>query len=503
MEQIKKIGDENPAKALTMLDSLEARIKGEDDYASHKYELLRIRLNDKADNMPKSDSVIRQQIEYFERKGTEAEKQEVYYYAGSVYRDLQDTPRALGYFFKSLDYALDSKECDSIMVRNTYSNLSHLYFQVQNYTDALETARQELKVSKEIEKGEIVAFMHLGASYLALDSVRPAKAAFDSAFSYAIHAKDTAMQQDAFMHLLNNYSEMNDMVKAKECKALISTNPLDEFSPSSCMAFAQYYESSGKSDSAAIYCRRVLEGESDIYNRYDAAKFLFRIYHEERNLVLASHYAGMYMQLSDSLDFGKRQELAATVNNEYKYYQDQQKAQELEDEKEEYKNRLIIVSLAALLLACTGYAYHVSRRNRYLRQVIDLSSQLTEKIDQNKAFISLLHQSELEGKAEDVVDAIKQSAKGKKHMRPADWKRLYRAVDELHPGFKDRLLKEGGTLTERQMQVCYLMRIGIPRPQIQKMVNLSRTTAWRWMNRYAWVLALGEAVANQEPAVNG
>ena len=73
-------------------------------------------------------------------------------------------------------------------------------------------------------------------------------------------------------------------------------------------------------------------------------------------------------------------------------------------------------------------------------------------------------------------------------MEPADWKQLYQAVDDLYPAFKDRLLKELGSFTEQQMQVCYLMRIGLSKPQIQNMTDLSRATIWRWVKKYDWVL---------------
>ena len=59
MERIKEIGNENPKMALVMLDSLEADIRNESDYAKNKYDLLRIRLNDKAENMPSSDIMIK------------------------------------------------------------------------------------------------------------------------------------------------------------------------------------------------------------------------------------------------------------------------------------------------------------------------------------------------------------------------------------------------------------------------------------------------------------
>ena len=73
-------------------------------------------------------------------------------------------------------------------------------------------------------------------------------------------------------------------------------------------------------------------------------------------------------------------------------------------------------------------------------------------------------------------------------MISADWKQLYHAVDELHPSFKDKLVKELDNLTEQQQQVCYLMRIGLANSQIHNMTNLSRATVWRWVKKYDWVL---------------
>ena len=125
MEQIRAIGDTNPNKALSMLDSLEVEIRGERKYITHKYDLLRIRLNDKAYKLPTSDIMIKKLISYFEENGSFADKQEVYFYAGSIYRDLQDTPRALEHFFKALDYAKENaEECDSDMLCKTYSNIN-------------------------------------------------------------------------------------------------------------------------------------------------------------------------------------------------------------------------------------------------------------------------------------------------------------------------------------------------------------------------------------------
>ena len=500
MEQIKTFGNENPEKALVMLDSLEIEIRSAGDYAKHKYDLLRVRLNDKADHMPNSDIMIKELMSYFEEEGSIPDKQEVYYYAGSTYRDLQDTPRALEYFFKSLDYALDYREeCDPVMLRNTYSNLNSLFYKAQDYSYALKYGIKELEMCRQTQSELIIPFGHIGASYLALDSVVQAITACDSTLAHVLATENISQYKASLVFLLYNYSYLNETQKAKECRALIEGNPLDEFDEVACMAFAWYYEALGKNDSAAIYCKRILEDGTDVNNMYEAAKHLFHIYAESGDETNATKYGKIYLELSDSMDFGKRQELAATVNNQYQYHLDQKKEQQLKDEKERYKNMLIIVSLLAMLLASAGYILNVRRRNKHLQEVIALSSdivtkeqQLTEKMEQNKTFIKMLHHSEMEGKAKDVIQAVRQASTGKREMTPADWKQLYQAVDEVCPSFKDSLLKELGTFTEQQMQVCYLMRIGLSKSEIQNMTNLSRSTVWRWVKKYDWVHAEGK-----------
>ncbi len=377
MEQIKTFGNEDPEKALVMLDSLEIEVRSAGDYAKHKYDLLRVRLNDKADHIPSSDIMIKELMAYFEEKGSIPDKQEVYYYAGSTYRDLQDTPRALEFFFKSLDFALNHEECDPIMLRNTYSNLNWLFFRVQDYPNAVKFSIKELEMCRQTRTDIVLPFIHLGASYRAIDSIPQAMAMFDSAFAHIIQSGDLPQYQEYLACLLYNYSDMEEAEKAKECIPLIKSNPLVEFDELACMAFALYYKTLGRSDSAIIYFKKVLDDATDYANTYDAASSLFRLYNRADDDTNALKYAKVFIHISDSLNFGKRQELAATVNNQYQYHLDQKKEQQLKDEKERYKQSFVIVCLLALLLVCIGYILFVRRKNRHTQQ-------LTEQAEQNK-----------------------------------------------------------------------------------------------------------------------
>lgn len=496
MEQIKTFGNHDPEKALVMLDSLELEVRDKSEYVRNKYDLLRIRLNDKANHMPSSDMMIKKLVAYFEEKGSVPEKQEVYYYAGSIYRDLQDTPRALENFFKSLDIALEhKKECDPIMLRNIYSNLHYLFYMVKDYPDALEYGLKELESCRQTKTDVVLPFNHIAATYLDMDSMRLAEAASDSAFAYIMQSGDIHKYQESLAFLLYYYSYMEKVEKARKCMSLMESNPLENGDYCTSMTYAFYYEALGKKDSAAIYCKKVLEDAKDTLYMYDAAKHLFIYYDELGDESGAARYAKAYMDMSSALDFGRRQELSATVNNQYKYHLDKKKEQDLKDEKKQYKNMFFIVCLTALLLVCLGFIYHIWKRNRHLKEVVALleenkakEMQLAEQKEQNKAIIKLMHQTDLEGTAEEVIEAIRQASTGKKEMTAAEWKQLYCAVDELYPSFKDRLVKELGHYSEQQQQVCYLMRIGLSNPQIQNMTNLSRPTVWRWVKKYDWVL---------------
>lgn len=126
LDSIKEEGNSDPVAAMAMLDSLQEELEGASEYVKMKQLMLKMRLNDKADVIPTSDDDARTIIEYFDSHGTNNDKQEAHYYAGSTYRDLKDMPTALEHFLEARALAEGKPWCDSIILRNTYSNNSTL-----------------------------------------------------------------------------------------------------------------------------------------------------------------------------------------------------------------------------------------------------------------------------------------------------------------------------------------------------------------------------------------
>lgn len=512
LDNIKRVGDSNPDTALLMLDSLAAGIRGESEYVRNKYELLKIRLCDKAYRSATSDVAIRNLMGYFGDKGSSLEKQEVFYYAGSVYRDLCDTPRALEYFLKSLDYAQSGMVYDTVMLRNTYSNLNDLYYNVQDYGNAALMARKELEVCRLLDSDRLIPYLHLCSSYIGLDSLSLASAANDSAFNIFRASSVHERNNDNLVYVLYYYSMLNNKRMASLCHTMIMKDSLicSGFLPS--LFFAYYYDCVEKKDSAIAYCEKALELSKSLEERYDATKLLFALNKSNGDDKTACRLAYSYMQLSDSLDFGKRQEKAAQINNQHKYYIDKNRERMLNEQKEKYRRTLYLVSFIAIMLLCLGYVIHITRRNRQLNKILSLNveiervslqeknlrdelarkeSELNEKMAQNKTLVRLLHQSELTDKAEEVIESIRQVSNGEKTMSQSDWDQLFSAVDALYPDFKEQMVNKCDVLTEQQIQFCYLLRIGLSNVQIKNVTNLSRVTVWRWMKKFEWVEELG------------
>lgn len=538
IDDIKAQGDTNPVLAIEMLDSIKPDIEREDVYVRMKYMLLKLRLNDKAYLLPQNDDAARIVVSYFEQSGSAVEKQEAYYYAGSVYRDLQDAPRALEYFMKSEDVAQDANvTCDSIILRNAYSNMAVLFFNVQDYHSSLEMAKKEYDTSCKMGKITKHSLSHITDCYLHLDSIHQA----DSISRIMEQYIDWKNAQDVY-GLLHLYSYTKNRQKADSIYHIIN-QPSLEADATGYNALADYHLLQGNTDSAIACYEKILGGGHDVTYTYDAARFLFGLYKMKGNNKASIRCSDIFMKCSDSLDFGKRQELLATVKNQYLYYKDRAREESMRKDNEKYHNRLVILTIATLLLTTTFIAFYYYKKNRYLSSISNVSNKLNvareeksrleneamrieqtlkstrvsldnkeeelenvkrdlheieielkykeellvEKLEVNKTLINMLHKAELEEKSEEIISSIRESSKGKYSISTTEWQKIYHAIDRQQPALMDKIIQNLGQFTEQQKQVCYLMSIGLTNVQIENITHLPHATVWRWTKKFGWI----------------
>lgn len=61
-----------------------------------------------------------------------------------------------------------------------------------------------------------------------------------------------------------------------------------------------------------------------------------------------------------------------------------------------------------------------------------------------------MHKAELESSAEDIVNTVRETSRGKHKMDTREWNMLIQATDELYPDFKDALTEKLGHIDENE-----------------------------------------------------
>lgn len=546
IQEIRRIGDDSPDSALMLLNDLRRQIKDVDDHTVYTADLLEIRLKDKAFLKAHNDKDIKKVLAYFEKNGTTKEKQEAYYYAGSIYRDLDDVPSSLVYFMKSTECAGHGKSVDSTLLRNSYSQLCALFFSVQDYSNALNMAKKEIAIAQKLNILDASTLLQEGSSMLRLDSLSAARECIMEAFEYVDNDNDS-IDIYSLSSLLYQLSSVGCIEESDKCYGYIrEIQKTHALTPSTYLALGRYYTEKNDLDSAICCYDSVLHITEELPYLYDASRKLSLIYNSRNDTDKANLYAQIFISVSDTLNLEKRQTEAATTHNRYKYQKDQEEEKEIKEEKDRYYMMLVIASFTFVLIVLTLIVVFTYHKNIQLKEILEKSHeldmtklekenleeeilqqkkilaaakeelskndeemkqmksdmkiaeneldmahrQLEDRLMQSKNILKLLHQTQFEERTEDILEKIHKAAAGKYKMSHLDWKRFHNAVNDMYPDFAYRIAEHfGKKINDKQILFCELMRVGISNPQIQTLMDMPKATVWRWAKKYDWVLS--------------
>ena len=546
MNVIKQLGNSHPQLALASYDSLKDEFTKGSTYVRNKYTLLGIRLRDKAELPHTSDSCIRRLVPYFEKKGTIREMQEVYYYAGSVYRDLQDTPRSLEYFLKSAA-CTEKGETDSVMLRNCYSQLCAMYTKVQDYGNALQMAKAEYEVARSIGTLDGITMIQLGNAYMRTDSFPQAT----EVMRMMLTENDTTnLTPDILCDLLYYFSLTDDTANARFCYTRFVDMPeRHPIKAQQHISLGKYFLLLGLTDSSAQHYQLALE-QGDSICKYDACRKLFHLYEDCGEKEEVYKYASEFLRISTCLDLGMRQEQAATINNQYQYYKDKQEEDSIKAEKEIMELYLwmtLLITLTLISVICTVYTFRKYQRQRLLHEISmtldgdtgsdngneqethvlmrikkgmdsarikqeemakklekaegnikeqeqsierakrDAEEKLQEAHRQMERGVNLFkmaHLTELSKNDNDIVESIRKASRMEQELTSKQWSELISFINDRYPTFSQKIVTKHGPISEKQMHICYLLKMGFTNTEICNiMKDCSRSTIWRWKNR--------------------
>lgn len=513
MSDIKALGDSLPMEALHKMDSLREIISDCSEYEQRRYDLLYLRLQDKADSIPVSDSIAKSLYLYFEKQGTPAERMESSYYLASVYRDLHDSPQAIYYFLKSMEMADKYEGMDSVLLANACSQLFYLYNLQYNYQASLRVSLKELDIVEKINRLNAKRIMDVATAYFRMhDTINTVKY-HNLALSALKKERSEVKFADVVAELVWNYTNFGLMDKADTCVQMLVELPIHQRPHNYNIAMATYYEALSQMDSAIYYYKKDCES-GDLMGQYNGARILAELYYERNDYGNAAYYGKCFIEAERAYRKQLQYEQATNIRNEYQYNRDKEKEAAAYKAASEARGWWLwtlaatsVFIIAAILLLLLQRLRFANRERKRLEEIIAKDRELEEKKvclaeksrelhaveeqlrekeellsqknEQNSLLLKYAFSVNIKVHAEKIMEKFNQALSGKYELNEEDWRQFIAAMDELYPDFYKSLTQKLNKPTEGMIRIGCLLKAGMTNPQIEKLMGYTPSTLWR------------------------
>ena len=479
-----RLADTRPDSAIALLDSLSPAINQADKATRMRYDLMLVKSRDKAYIEHRNDSMIAPVVEYFTDHTDPDLTPLALYYAGRVYSDLGDAPRALDYYQKALDAIPDSP--DNLMLRYLiYGQMCDIYTYQHLYDKSLSCNRQALemamRMNDSIKIGRIME--HIAINFRNLEVHDSAEIWFNKAINWVKpignkNLTDNIKAQLASLYIDGGNLELADSI-LKPILSDFPSLPLPQQYAMHSIAINLYTDKKEFSKAMPhIYWAR---NNGNIYTKHLAYGTLANMKIEENDIDSAIIYLNLFKLYSDSInDFYNVNEVAKiTAAYNYALYERDNKLLL----QENANNRLLIIILSALILVLSMAIIMVHRYNRIKKMLVNTRFNLLE------AFGIELKQSAQNIESEDTSDEqamnrLRQydivnrfmyelgNPKNSMNATDDDWLLLESAIEEVYPGFKNRL-SSLFPFSDTQIKACLMIKVGMSNVRMAHILNKS------------------------------
>lgn len=503
----------HPDSVLALLKQFRDSINLEPKETQIYYQLLTIKAKDKAYITHTSDSILLKVLHYYENKKDKRHLPEVYYYAGRVYRDLGDAPQALDFFFQAIDASY--LYMDYKLVSRIYSQIGTLYLYQNVYDKAPEAFSKAYQFSI-LSKDSISMIYNLrdiGRAFSTQEKVDSAIYYYKKADMLADKIENLNLKRIINGELSGYYTKLGMYQEAyKSMQIAFKKINVINLAPRYSTA-AQYYYYTNQVDSAIYYYTQLSFMDKYSYKAegYQGLSYIARSKGEYKK---ALEYLDKDLAYTDSARSIIQTEIVRKINSLYNYQLKEKENNRLQHQASNHKiwNIILISFLIFLMLLFVTYQqYHKRKEQETLLQQEKIERILREEynqslsyIEQNKRQIKELEESlkaaektsnlltqdllrlqkrNIEKNNEQIIvkqelkehtiTILKKSSIYKKFLqadqgekiRKEDWQELIKSIDETYSQFTQRLL-ELYPMKTIEMQVCLLIKIGLPPTQI-------------------------------------
>ena len=510
-----------PDSALYYLSQLDSQMADEPEETRMYHRLLTLAAEDKLYVPHTSDSLIREIVRYYEGYGDSDKLMMAYYYQGSVWRDMNDAPRAIDCYHRALEAGRHTR-CSDLLI-SIYSQLGTLLAYQGVYDESLQATRTALALCRQYRDTLSSPFFlrNIGRIWgIHWHNTDSMLYYYRAALSQALHNRDTFTAKVISIELGGVYYDLGKMDTAK-VRLLKYQDEEDDLDGIVSMTLGCIYSREGQRDSARVYFNRALP-YAGLRQQVTLHEELARLDYAEGRYAEAFSHASQSMALRDSVTSLTETEEVAKINALYNYHRTEEMNRQLEQRNRRQRGWLYGIVSAALLAACATavwlrqkkheaalqrqkirnleaeqYRRSEAYRAESRRQLAELEVQLCKaEKDKDTARRELLETRHALLELSAAKDRIEQQERGllvsqlhrssvyaffhkaaheEVKITAENWQELQAAIDAAYDDFTGRLYSLCPNLSEMELHICWLIKIQLSPKDMAQVVGRSQS----------------------------
>lgn len=316
MQQAEKLMDARPDSALHLLQGMADTLTMLPDEAQMYYHLLTIQAKDKQYITHTNDSLINRIVAFYEDLDDKERLMMAYYYQGSVYRDMNDAPRAL----KAFQQAETTESTNIELLTKVYSQMGYLFTFQGLYDEAIRVNKASVNLYQSLgqENKAYFALRDIARGYESKEMNDSALFYYQKCYHTAQANKDSVKIPNILGELGRLYHNIGQTTKAKELLLDLWHNSTLGDKSHIDLTLGYIYLELQQLDSAYFHFQKVLP-IGNTYKQYYSHKGLFSIEYEKQNYWLASKHANEALSIKEEIEQTIQTEAIAKINSLYNY----------------------------------------------------------------------------------------------------------------------------------------------------------------------------------------
>ena len=508
-----------PDSALYYLLQLDSQMADEPEETRMYHRLLTLAAEDKLYVPHTSDSLIREIVRYYEGYGDSDKLMMAYYYQGSVWRDMNDAPRAIDCYHRALEAGRHTR-CSDLLI-SIYSQLGTLLAYQGVYDESLQATRTALALCRQYRDTLSSPFFlrNIGRIWDIRRNKDSVYHYYNAALQQARYNQDSVMIEAVLLELGAISLSFNEVDTAKMLLEKVKhRNDRKRFFHG---ILGRIYSREGQRDSARAYFNRALP-YAGLRQQVTLHEELARLDYAEGRYAEAFSHASQSMALRDSITSLTETEEVAKINALYNYHRTEEMNRQLEQRNRRQRGWLYGIVSAALFAACATavwlrqkkheaalqrqkirnleaeqYRRSEAYRAESRRQLAELEAQLCkaekekdtarrelletrhallelsaakDRIEQQERglLVSQLHRS-------SVYAFFHKAAHEEVRITAENWQELRAAIDAAYDDFTGRLYSLCPNLSEMELHICWLIKIQLSPKDMAQVVGRSQS----------------------------